>query len=97
MSKSIVIQQRGTPIDFNADAVRTPAAGSGTERWVFQGDITTGTITITGNGTYNASADDLYGYTEVVVNVHEVKGKKNGKTYVVTVNEEGYLVYTEVT
>lgn len=96
MSKDIVIQQKGVPENMTVDSIRGNSAGGGTERWVPDDDIATGTIDITDNGRYKASDHNLIGFTEANVNLKEVKGIKDGVTYKVTVNQQGYLVYTEV-
>lgn len=94
MSKNIIIQNKG--IEENLENVFLLFAGD--VFWVPEDGTISGELTVHKNGTYTAKNDDIVYYSKVVVKgCSEVKGKKNGKTYIVTRDEDtGYLVYTEV-
>lgn len=96
MSKNIVINNNGTTETWEAvDAIRMNAVGGGTVDYMPEDETTTGTITITANGEYEAADDSLYGYSTAIVNVPgKVTGYKDGELYTVTVDENGYLVET---
>lgn len=97
MSKTVVIGKTdGTTYTQTVDVIRTTNIGGGTVDWVPEDETVLTPITITQNGTYTPGAN-VYGFSTVKVNVQIVTGKKDNKTYAVTVDNNGYLVYTEVT
>lgn len=98
MSKSVIIVNNGTTETWSTvDTIRVNAVGGGTEDFVPEDETTTGTITITANGEYNAADDGLYGYSTAIVNVPGmVTGYIDGELYTVTVDENGDLVETPV-
>lgn len=76
MSKNIVIQEGGVGKQLTADKLQTNLVGGGTCLWVPEDERQLGTKYISENGTYRASADGYYGYSEVTVSgVGEVVGK----------------------
>lgn len=100
MSKDIVIVNGGTEETWeDISKIKTNQNPSGDIEWVPEDECVTGTITISSNGTYNAENDGLYGYSKATVNVPVpgyVRGTENGTDYIVTVDNNGYLVYTPV-
>lgn len=68
MAKNIVIQENGVAKQLTADKLKTNLVGGGTCLWVPEDGTTLGVKTITQNGTYNASDDGYYGYSQVIVN-----------------------------
>lgn len=76
MSKNIVIQEGGLGKQLTADKLKTNLVGGGTCLWVPEDDTHLGTKYITNNGTFKASDDGLYGYSEVTVSgIGTVTGK----------------------
>lgn len=67
MSKNITIQEGGIGVQLTADKLKTNLTGSGTCQWIPEDESTLGTKTITEDGTYNASDDGYYGYSQVTV------------------------------
>lgn len=67
MSKSITIQEGGTPKSLTVDKLRTSTVTGGYMDWVPEEDVQLGTKHINKNGTYNASDDGYYGYESVMV------------------------------
>ena len=68
MSKNIVIQEGGQGKQLTVDKLKTNLVGGGTCLWVPEDETMLGTKIITENGTYKASDDGYYGYSEVTVN-----------------------------
>ncbi len=68
MSKNIIIQESGQGKQFTAVKLKTNVVGGGTCLWVPEDEARLGTKYISDNGTYKASADGYYGYSEVTVN-----------------------------
>lgn len=76
MPKNIVIQEGGLGKQLTADKLKTNLVGGGTCLWVPEDDTHLGTKYITNNGTFKASDDGLYGYSEVTVSgIGTVTGK----------------------
>ena len=76
MSKDIIIQEGGVNKNLNSiKKILTDEQGGGSCNWVPEEEVQRGTKTITKNGTYKASDDDLYGYSKVTV---KVKGGSGG-------------------
>ena len=67
MSKNIVIQEGGVPRQLTADKQETALVGGGSCLWIPEDEAKLGKKSITQNGTYTASAEGLYGYSEVTV------------------------------
>lgn len=67
MSKNITIQEGGIGKQLTADKLKTNLVGGGTCLWVPEDETTLGTKNISENGTYRASDEGLYGYSEVTV------------------------------
>lgn len=68
MAKNIIIEEGGTEKRFNnVKKLRTPLQGGGTCDWVPQNELAAKTVT--DRGTYTASSDGLYGYTQVTVDI----------------------------
>lgn len=68
MSKDIVIQEGGQGKNLTADKLRTALVGGGDCLWVPEDEVQLTTKTITEDGTYIASDEGYYGYSEVTVN-----------------------------
>lgn len=68
MSKNIVIQEGGLGKQLTADKLKTNLVGGGTCLWVPEDGTRLGTKHISENGTYRASDDGYYGFSEVTVN-----------------------------
>ena len=99
MSKSITIKEGGVAKNLTAEKLRTNLYGGGTCLWVPEDDVQLGTKSIDENGTYKAEDDGYYGFSQVTVNVKgdKVVGKKpNGNEAVVTVDQDGNLVETDL-
>lgn len=76
MSKNIVIKEGGTGKQLSVDKLKTNLVGGGSCLWVPEDGTTLGTKYINADGTYKASDDGYYGYSEVTVSgVGEVTGK----------------------
>jgi hypothetical protein len=69
MSKNVVIQEGGQGKQLTVDKLKTNLASGGTQLWVPEDTVEQTTKNITENGTYKASDDGYYGYSEVTVNV----------------------------
>lgn len=68
MSKDVIIQEGGVGKTITADKLRTAVVGGGDCLWVPEDETLLTTKTISENGTYRASDDGYYGYSEVTVN-----------------------------
>lgn len=85
------------PFDETLDKIQTQGIGSGSVTWVPEADTHCTALTVTENGSKSASDEGVYGWNIVTVsipNAGSVTGTKNGVEYTVTVDENGYLVYT---
>ena len=69
MSKNIIIQEGGLGKQLTVDRLKTNLVGSGSCLWMPEDEAQLTTKTITENGTYKASDDGYYGYSEVIVNI----------------------------
>lgn len=67
MSKNIIIQEGGVGKAMTADKLKTDLQGGGTCLWVPEDETRLTTKYITKNGTYKASDDGYYGYSQVTV------------------------------
>ena len=76
MSKNIKIQEGGVAKSFTASKLRTDLVSGGTCEWIPEDEANLITKSITKNGTYKASDDNAYGYSEVTVSgIGVAKGK----------------------
>lgn len=84
--------------DETLNKLRTSGIGGSAVVWVPDADTRCEALNVTANGNYVAADAGKYGYDYVTVSVPgtEVRGTINGETYVVTVDEDRYLVYTKV-
>ncbi len=101
MSKNINIQIVGADNEMDEiDKINTKLLDGGTCNWVPEDETVQNALNVTENGTYRADGENLHSFNRVVVKVSgeadSVTGKIDGKTYIVTVNSQGKLVYTEV-
>lgn len=100
MSKNIVINEGGIGKQLTVDKLRTNLVGGGTCLWVPEDGTSLGTKYITENGTYRASNDGYYGYSEVTVSgIGSVTGKDPDTGEDVTVTKDpdtGEIVETVV-
>ena len=102
MSKNVTIKQNGTAKNFaSIDKIRTNLIAGSTSEWVPEDERLTIVKRITKNGKYVASQrDGVYGFTAVFVDVpiRSVTGVDpvDGKTYRVSKNSNGELVWTEI-
>lgn len=98
MSKNISIQEGGIGKQLTVDKLKTNLVGGGSCLWVPEDGITLGTKHISENGTFRASADGYYGYSEVTVSgVGSVTGRDpdTGEEKQVTVDPQtGDIVET---
>lgn len=67
MSKSIVIQEGGIGKQLTVDKLKTDLVGGGTCLWVPEDEMNLGTKSVSENGTYVASDDGYYGYSQFTV------------------------------
>ena len=68
MSKNISVQEGGVAKAMTADKLKTNLQGGGTCLWVPEDETRLTTKHITEDGTYKASDDGYYGYSQVTVN-----------------------------
>jgi len=98
--KTVLIGVNGEE-DFedSVGLLRTNLVGSGTADWICEDESRPAALEVTANGEYTAASANVYGFATVAVNVKgtSATGKgKDGKTYTVTVDNSGNLVYEEV-
>lgn len=67
MSKNITIQEGGVDKSLTVDKLKTNLVGGGTCLWLPEDEVPLGTKSVNKNGTYKASDDGLYGYSELTV------------------------------
>lgn len=67
MSKNITIQEGGVAKQLTVDKLKTNLVSGGTCLWVPEDEVQLTTKYITENGTYSASSDGYYGYSQVTV------------------------------
>ena len=99
MSVDITIKQQGVAQDIDdATKIHVSLAGSGSVNFVPVSDVQLQTLSVTQNGAYKAIDAGVYGFDKAIVNVPKdrVTGKIDGTEYIITVDENGYLVYTPV-
>ncbi len=98
MSKDIIIQKEGVPHELNGvEFLRTKSPDGGQIDWAPEDETNIQTLSVTENGTY-VPGSGVYGFGVVSVSVPapSVTGTINGAMVTVTVDENGYLVYTPV-
>ena len=85
------------PFDETVDKLQTNGVESGNVTWVPDEDVQVTSLVVTANGNYNAGDDGVYGwnYVAVFVTGGSVTGTIDGVNYTITVDNDGYLVYTE--
>lgn len=96
MSKNIIIQNNGIDVSYTGiKKIKTRKSTGGTLYWVPEGEQPTAVKTITANGTYKASDESLYAYSQAIVNVPgAAKGSETGRDradcndYNITVNPQ---------
>ena len=100
MAQSVIIGINGDllPFDETVDKLRTPGVGASSVTWVPDADTQCEALTVTENGSKTASNEGVYGWDYVAVSVlgNSATGTINGVEYTVTVDSNGYLVYTRV-
>lgn len=99
MSKDIVIQKNGVPETWQGvDTIRTNTFGGGEEEWVPEDEYAGRELTVAENGTYTAESYGAYAFTRVIVMVRGkvVRGYIDGILYDITIDANGYLVFTPV-
>lgn len=85
-NKTPSIQEGGTAKNLTCAKLKTAKQGGGSMFWVPEEEVQLGTKSINKNGTYKASSDDKYGYSQVIVNVSggsgsaDSSGKPTGTT-----------------
>lgn len=97
MSKNITIQEGGVGKQLTVDKLETALTGGGSCKWVPEDNVRLTTKSIAKNGTYKASSDGYYGYSQVTVSgVGTASGKgADGEQHMVTTDPEtGELVDT---
>ena len=98
MSKNITIKEGGAAKQLTVDKLKTNLVSGGTCLWVPEDETNLTTKTITANGTYKASDDGYYGYSEVTVSgIGTATGTdEDGDEAVVTTGEGGELEQNKV-
>lgn len=99
MSKNIVIQEGGIGKQLTVDKLKTNIVGGGSCLWVPEDETQLGTKYISENGTYKASTDGYYGYSEVTVSGIGTATGKDGDGDEATVTPDpdtGDLVTTKI-
>lgn len=76
MGKNIIIQEGSSGKQMTVDKLKTDLVGGGSCLWVPEDGTELGTKYINADGTYKASSDGFYGYSEVTV---RGTGKATGK------------------
>lgn len=77
MSKNIIIQEGGIGKQMTVKKLKTDTVGGGSVLWVPEDEVSLGTKSISANGTYKASDDGKYGFSQVTVNVAGAAGSAN--------------------
>lgn len=93
MSKNISIKQVHTTKSFsNVAKIRTNLYGGGSCTWVPEDEVALIEKVITANGTYKASDDSSYGYSDILVALSIGKRgfQKNGTYNASTYNVDGW-------
>ena len=98
MSKNIVIVNNGVQETWEGiSKLRTNSLSAGTIDWLAEDETVVIPLEIQVNGTYTAQSAGVYGYNPVTVTAQgTLTGMIDGVETQVTVDEDGYLVYTPV-
>lgn len=99
MSKNIIIQEGGTNYQFTAKKLKTDKVGGGSVLWVPEEETVLKKKKITEEGTYKASDEGVYGYSEVQVDVTgsgSVHGKRITQNGTYKAEDDGYIGYSKV-
>lgn len=106
MSKNITIQEGGVAKQMTVDKLKTNLVGGGTCLWLPEDEVLLGQKTINANGTYKASDDGLYGYSQVTVSNAGIASGTipsgatlptgDGNEYSVTTDNNGNLDFFKV-
>ena len=98
MSKNITIQEGGTGKSMTVDKLKTNLNGGGTCLWVPEDEVQLTTKYITEDGTYKASDDGYYGYSQVTVSgIGKVTGMgSDGNEHSISKDGSGNLVDTTI-
>lgn len=93
MSKNIKVQRDGVTETFSGVKEIQTINVDGRVTWVPLDSVVDAVKTINKNGTYKAKSDGFYGYSKVVVDVggKTVGVKRDGKTYAVDTDEDGWI------
>lgn len=96
MSKNITIKEGATAKQLTVDKLKINLVSGGTCLWVPEDETELTTKTITENGTYKASDDGYYGYSEVTVSgIGTATGTgEDGETHQYTEDGEGGITDT---
>ena len=101
MAKNITIKDDGVAESYeDVSKITTKNIDSGSTDWIPEDDCATGIKYITSNGAFNASEDNLGGYTAVIINVSptQVTGidPETGEAVTVTTDNDGNIIYLPV-
>lgn len=106
MSRNITIQEGGVGKQLTVDKLKTNLVGGGTCLWVPEDDVALGSKRISENGTYKASDDGFYGYSQVTVKNAKIASGKiargatlptgDGNEYAVTRDNNGDLDFVKI-
>lgn len=94
MAKDIIIQNNGVAVTYTGkNLIKTRNAKGGTLRWLPEGEQPTASKVIRENGTYKAEDENLFAYSQAIINISasadSVTGRDrtDGNDYNITVNE----------
>ena len=106
MSKNITIQEGSVAKQLTVDKLKTNLVGGGTCLWLPEDEVLLGQKTINANGTYKASDDGLYGYSQVTVSNAGIASGTipsgatlptgDGNEYSVTTDNNGNLDFLKI-
>lgn len=98
MSKNITIQEGGVAKQLTVDKLKTGLVGGGDQLWVPEDEVQLTAKHISENGTYKASTDGYYGYSEVTVSgIGLATGTDaDGDEATVSTDGNGELVTTKI-
>ncbi len=106
MSKNITIKEGGVAKQLTVDKLKTNEVGGGSCLWVPEDEVLLGQKTINANGTYKASDDGLYGYSQVTVSNAGIASGTipsgatlptgDGNEYSVTTDNNGNLDFLKI-
>ena len=94
MAKDIIIQNNGVAVTYTGkNLIKTRNAKGGTLRWLPEGEQPTASKVIRENGTYKAEDENLFAYSQAIINISasadSVTGRDrtDGNDYNITVDE----------